>query len=111
VLHWRKLELPRDSRWHSAIGATVSPDGARVLSHLNQVGTVDRAEVRLVTGLPGREATQLLAELAAQRLVQPADDHEEPTYRMAAHLRELWPILMACACRQSSEQRPSPAPP
>jgi ATP-dependent DNA helicase RecG len=95
VLHWRKLELPRDSRWHSAIGATVSPDGARVLSHLNQVGTVDRAEVRLVTGLPGREATQLLAELAAQRLVQPADDHEEPTYRMAAHLRELWPILMA----------------
>jgi uncharacterized membrane protein len=56
---------------------------------------VDRAVARLVTGLPGREATLLLAELAAQRLVEPVDDREEPAYRLAAHLRELWPTLMA----------------
>jgi len=95
ALHWRKLELPRDSRWLSAIGATVSRDGARVLSHLHEVGTVDRAVARLVTGLPGREAALLLAELAGQGLVEPADDREDPTYHMAPHLQDLWATLIA----------------
>ena len=88
TLHWRQLPKQEDGFWKKLIGASVSPDQARLLAWLEQTGEVEASLARLATGVSASETRKLLAGLVVNGLVEAVGEEGE-RLRLASHLGEL----------------------
>lgn len=90
ILQWQALIVPHAEQWRSRLGASISPDAARVLALGHEWGAVDRTSARLATGLSVSKVATMLSELVTQQLLLPAEDSAEDVYRIAPHILALW---------------------
>jgi ATP-dependent DNA helicase RecG len=88
TLHWRVLPKQVDGFWKQLIGASVTPDQARLLAWLEQTGVAEVGLARLATGLSASETRKLIAGLEVNGLVELLGDDGE-RLRLAPHLAEL----------------------
>lgn len=88
TLSWVPALRISDATWRARIGATVSPDEARLLAWLREVGNAPRAAARLATGATARETRAMIEHLLVNRLIETADDEGE-LICLAAHIREI----------------------
>ena len=88
TLHWRVLPKQVDGFWKQLIGASVTPDQARLLAWLEQTGVAEVGLARLATGLSASETRKLITGLEVNGLVELLGDDGE-RLRLAPHLAEL----------------------
>lgn len=88
TLHWRVLPKQVDGFWKQLIGASVTPDQARLLAWLEQTGVAEVGLARLATGLSTSETRKLITGLEVNGLVELLGDDGE-RLRLAPHLAEL----------------------
>ncbi len=88
ILHWRLLPKQEDSFWKNLIGASVTPDQARLLAWLEQGGVAEANLARLATGLSASETRKLIAALQVNGLVELLGEEGEGL-QLAPHIAEL----------------------
>jgi ATP-dependent DNA helicase RecG len=88
TLHWRELPKEVDGFWKQLIGASVSPDQARLLAWLEQTGGAEVGLARLASGLSASETRKLIAGLEVNGLVELLGADGE-RLRLAPHIAEL----------------------
>jgi ATP-dependent DNA helicase RecG len=88
TLHWRVLPKEVDGFWKQLIGASVSPDQARLLAWLELTGGAEVGLARLATGLSASETRKLIAGLEVNGLVELLGE-DGARLRLAPHIAEL----------------------
>ena len=107
TLSWERVVKREDAFWKKLIGASVTPDEARIIDWLRLVGTGTRAEARLATGASMRETRKMIDSLVHNALLVNVDDSSEHV-RIAPHIVE---ILAKVAATQATEQATPQATP
>jgi ATP-dependent DNA helicase RecG len=88
VLGWDLVQKLESAFWKKLLGASISPDEARLLDWLRRVEVGDRANMRLATGRSLRETQAMLERLSVNRLVEAIGD-EGDRYRLVPHIAEI----------------------
>jgi ATP-dependent DNA helicase RecG len=88
TLYWRQLPKQEDTFWKNLIGASVTPDQARLLAWLEQTGAAEIGLARLATGLSSSETRKLISGLEVNGLVEPFGVEGE-RLRLVPHIAEL----------------------
>jgi ATP-dependent DNA helicase RecG len=88
VLGWDRVQKRESGFWMKLLGASISPDEARLLDWLRRVEVGDRANMRLATGRSLRETQAMLERLSVNRLVEVVGD-EGDRYRLVPHITEI----------------------
>ena len=88
TLYWRQLPKQEDTFWKNLIGASVTPDQARLLAWLEETGAAEIGLARLATGLSSSETRKLISGLEVNGLVEPFGVEGE-RLRLVPHIAEL----------------------
>ncbi|MEA3641735.1 MAG: putative DNA binding domain-containing protein [Lamprobacter sp.] len=107
ILSWERVPKREDAFWKTQLGASVSPDEARILDWLRRVGPTDRASARMATGASARETRKMVEHLLDNSLIETVDDSSRYV-RIAPHIIE---ILDASAGPHPSEPADEQATP
>jgi ATP-dependent DNA helicase RecG len=88
TLYWDRVPQREAAFWKERIGASVSPEEARILDWLERVGVGDRASARLATGASARETYRMVEHLLVNSLIETIDEDSEH-FRLAPDVAEL----------------------
>jgi ATP-dependent DNA helicase RecG len=101
ILSWDRVPKREDAFWKTRLGASVSPDEARILDWLRHAGVAERAAARMATGATARATLQMVEHLLVNGLLESVDEASDYV-RIAPHIAG---ILDAIAdSEQPSEQ-------
>lgn len=96
TLNWDRVMKHEDAFWRARLGASISPDEARILDWLQRVGVGDSASARLATGASVRETHRLLDRLRINGMIEVVGEESEH-FRIAPHINEILAILQVSA--------------
>lgn len=88
VLGWDRVQKLESSFWKKLLGASITPDEARLLDWLRRVDVGDRANARLATGASARDTNAMLERLLINRLIEEIGDGGN-RYRLLPHIAEI----------------------
>jgi ATP-dependent DNA helicase RecG len=85
ILSWDRVPKREDAFWKTRLGASVSPDEARILDWLRHAGVAERAAARMATGATARATRQMVEHLLVNGLLESVDEASDYV-RIAPHI-------------------------